>query len=248
MKYLFLALSFWAGFAGAEQRVGLTVVELFTSQGCSSCPPADRYLAKLKDQQQILPLSFHVDYWNYLGWEDTLSARFATARQEAYRNASGRAYVYTPQFIVGGAHEFSLRNHDALKSHLTALEPKQGVGMQWVNADLHLTPIEDGLKRGHIWRLIFHDTIETKIESGENEGRNLSHHHSVKSIEQIGVWENQPLTISIAEPEIYGVAILISDDRGAIHGAADWRLRDFFQMPARMKTNPNPLSGNLMIR
>ena len=228
------------------------LLELSTSEGCSSCPGAEEWLgrlaAALDDSFHAVPLAFHVDYWNYLGWEDALSARFATARQQAYQNVSGRAYVYTPQFIVGGVREFSLRNHDELKAHLREIEPRAGVGMHWADTDLHLTPIEDGLRQGRIWRIAFHDRIETRIEAGENEGRNLSHHHSVQEIEQIGVWENQPLIIPISKPETYGVAIFISDDQGQIHGAADWRLKDLFQTPARVKTNPNPISGNLLIR
>jgi len=82
-----------------------TVVELFTSQGCNSCPPADAYLGELAQRDDVLALSMHIDYWDYLGWKDTFSSAFATERQRAYSRALGKSFVYTPQMVVGGVAE-----------------------------------------------------------------------------------------------------------------------------------------------
>src|SRR5690242_14224748 len=89
--------------AGAGSPV---VVELFTSQGCSSCPPADAYLAELAARRDVLALSIHVDYWNYIGWTDPFASREATQRQKEYARNLGQKYVYTPEIVVdGAAHE-----------------------------------------------------------------------------------------------------------------------------------------------
>ena len=81
------------------------VVELFTSQGCSSCPPADAYLAELAGRDDVIALSFHVDYWNYIGWTDPFSMPEATSRQRAYGRQLGKSFVYTPQIVVDGRAE-----------------------------------------------------------------------------------------------------------------------------------------------
>ena len=126
MRYVILSLLALAAPVQGEQRTNLQVVELFTSQGCSSCPPADALLSDVVAQASgVLPLAFHVDYWNYLGWEDELSAPFATQRQVIYRDAMGATYVYTPQFVVGGAQEFSLRRVPEL---VTAIEQEATQG------------------------------------------------------------------------------------------------------------------------
>ena len=107
LKILPLAAALWFGGAAAdlvaaERKV---VVELFTSQGCSSCPPADAYLGELAQRDDVLALSFHVDYWNYIGWRDPFSKRQWSARQRAYGDTLKRRYVYTPQIVVDGAAE-----------------------------------------------------------------------------------------------------------------------------------------------
>ena len=86
-------------------EVNPVVVELFTSQGCSSCPPADAVLSKLAQRPDVLALSFHVDYWDNLGWKDPFASRLNTDRQKAYRDAFGNAQIYTPQMVVAGISE-----------------------------------------------------------------------------------------------------------------------------------------------
>src|SRR6516164_10851500 len=88
------------------------VVELFTSQGCSSCPPADAYLGELAARKDVIPLAFHVDYWNYIGWADPFATKQMTQRQRDYQRALNQRYVYTPEMVVNGeAHEVGSDRH-----------------------------------------------------------------------------------------------------------------------------------------
>ena len=99
------ACGLWLGLSGAALAQGteaVVVVELYTSQGCSSCPPADAYLARLADQPGVMPLALHVDYWDYIGWADSFAQPKFTDRQRAYAAASGSRTIYTPQMVVNG--------------------------------------------------------------------------------------------------------------------------------------------------
>lgn len=221
MRFFLTALLALTLPAAAEQRTNLKVVELFTSQGCSSCPPADHLLSTLVDHDHLLPLAFHVDYWNYLGWQDELSASFATARQVAYRDAMAASYVYTPQFVVGGANEFGLREREELLHDLS--QPAMaGVDLTWTETGLSLEPVEGGLEQGFVWFVTFIHSQEAMITAGENRGRDLTYHHAVDHIEPIAEWNNEATTIALSEPQGYGLAILISDQYGHIHSAAAW--------------------------
>jgi len=104
-----IILAFLAGVLGAlparAAEAPLVVVELFTSQGCSSCPPADSYLGELARRPDVLALAFHVDYWNYIGWTDPFASKLASQRQREYAKHLNLRYVYTPQMVVNGASE-----------------------------------------------------------------------------------------------------------------------------------------------
>ncbi|MEP4151235.1 MAG: DUF1223 domain-containing protein, partial [Lentilitoribacter sp.] len=101
------------------------VVELFTSQGCSSCPPADKALGKLIEEGKVLALSYHVDYWNYLGWEDTLATKEATDRQYAYAKTLKRRGVYTPQVIVNGRDHLVGSNYNGIKARVSKFDSSE---------------------------------------------------------------------------------------------------------------------------
>ena len=99
---MWMAVLVFAATAGSAQDKPVVVVELFTSQGCSSCPPADALLDRLSSRNNVLALSLHVDYWDYIGWKDKFASPAHTARQQAYARAAGRRSVYTPQMIING--------------------------------------------------------------------------------------------------------------------------------------------------
>ena len=113
--------------SAADMRQGPVVVELFTSQGCAACPPADAMIAELADREDVIALSLHVDYWNYLGWEDTFSDAAFTQRQYGYSHAHHSTVVYTPFLIIGGSHpvmpDRAMQVADHIAAHRTAPDP-----------------------------------------------------------------------------------------------------------------------------
>ncbi len=165
------------------------VVELFTSQGCNSCPPADDVLAGLTRRRDVLPLSFHVTYWDRLGWPDTFGLEASTERQQDYARHLGRDGVYTPQIVVGGRLETvgSLRGRvleaiDLLRSH-----PEPGPAIAIRDGRLEL---EAGAKAPHqLWLMAFDRVHEVAVGRGENRGRTLRYRNVVRAILDLGSWD-----------------------------------------------------------
>lgn len=170
---------------------GFAVVELFTSEGCSSCPPADANLSRLveiadKNKLPIYALSFHVDYWNYLGWKDPFSQRQFTERQRAYARALRSSRVYTPQMVVNGEKGFVGSNRrQAQEAILTAFKTVPSASLQLALKDtaegLQISWKTKGLEPGDQINLAFVEkTAERKVTAGENEGRKLTHVNVVR--------------------------------------------------------------------
>ncbi|NSX55464.1 DUF1223 domain-containing protein [Parasulfitobacter algicola] len=201
------------------------VVELYTSQGCSSCPPADKLLHELAARENVIALALHVDYWDYIGWKDRFADPMHTKRQKAYAHAAGSRTVYTPQMIIGGV------------DHVVGTRPMQVADMLQKHAAQNL-PVQISLtRRGNIVRiealssvanpmivqLVRYSPLETvEIKRGENAGRTLSYANVVTSWEKIDNWSGQePFRKSI---EAHGsspvVVIIQKDGHGAIYGAA----------------------------
>lgn len=182
--------------AGSQKSAaGKVVVELFTSQGCSSCPPADAFLHDLSQRSDVIALSFHVDYWNYLGWADPFSSAEATARQRSYRAALGLRYVYTPQMVVGGAAQAVGSNReDVLREimrsdarampriDITMSNPKPGTATIVVGAGAQ--PKQPAA----VWVFMYDRSHVTEIARGENEGVRLTNTNVVRAIHRIGEW------------------------------------------------------------
>ena len=172
------------------------VVELFTSQGCSSCPPADRILSRLARDPATLAMSFPVDYWDYIGWKDTLAAPSYTARQKAYASASGKDQVYTPQAIVNGL-------ADAVGSDLEAIEQaERETGKRGGVLSVPLSVAErDGKidisvgaagagspQSAGVYLLAFASSRTVAVQRGENAGSTLTYSNVVRAITKIGDW------------------------------------------------------------
>lgn len=185
----------------ADARTPL-LVELFTSEGCSSCPPADRFLEKL-DQQPIagaemVVLSEHVDYWNHIGWKDPFSARSYSERQSAYANRFALDSVYTPQMVVDGATEFVGTDSGlAAKSFEKALRnPKIPLRLSSISVDrshtlhAHLeTGILEpsfGLSKAEVYLALALNRAESQVSAGENSGHKLVHVSVVRSLTKLG--------------------------------------------------------------
>jgi len=214
------------------------VVELFTSQGCSSCPPADKLLGDLAKDPSVIALSMPIDYWDYLGWKDTLADSRFSARQRAYSRMRGDREVYTPQAVVNGEVHVIGSDREAIE---TAIESTgQGPGVMSVPvrmavdgrqltvsvaaADEH-TP----RKRGEVWLCSISHAVPISVGRGENQGRELTYYNVVRNLTKIGDWNGSsgswtvPLD-NIAREGIDAAAVYVQDgsrDRpGPMLGAA----------------------------
>jgi hypothetical protein len=148
------------------------VVELFTSQGCSSCPPADALIRELRKQPNVIAIAYHVDYWNYIGWRDPFSSRDWTLRQNQYAHAFGLGSNYTPQIVVGGAREMIGSNDRAVRAAIAEASEHGSVAEVKVRIDRGEAVVDTDAPRGGLELIVVttEDGIVTKIERGENRG------------------------------------------------------------------------------
>ncbi|HEX3501695.1 MAG TPA: DUF1223 domain-containing protein [Stellaceae bacterium] len=207
------------------------VVELFTSQGCSSCPPADEYLGELTARGDIIPLAYHVDYWNYIGWSDPFASKQMTHRQKAYSRALGQRYVYTPEMVVNGTTQEVGSNRHGVESLIEGARKAPQTGPA-----ISLTREEDGRIRlrigagvhemATIWLVKFDREHTTAVAVGENEGRTLTDYNAVRTLHQLGSWTGDAVDMvydvnESDEPGNGGCAILVQrDGTGPIIAAA----------------------------
>ena len=200
---------------------GLVVVELFTSQSCSSCPPADALLVELARRPNVLPLGFHVDYWDRLGWRDPFSSPAATARQQSYARALGLSAVYTPQIVINGRHEAVGSDRQTINTVMAASArmPMQ-VALAVGNGALSIR-VGGGQGEGRLWLVTFDRLHETAVKRGENAGRTIVNVNVVRSLVPAGSWSGSPLILSLPQPPTgSSVAILLQAPDGQILGAA----------------------------
>lgn len=195
------------------------VVELFTSEGCSSCPPADALLARLDQSQpvegaEVIPLAMHVDYWNHLGWSDPFSSRQFSERQGEYAAAFGHDGVYTPQMVVDGVREFnggnSSKAHDAIGKAarepkgevLLARAPSQTEGFVRVSAQIDSFPKPTEGESVNVFLALTESNLATDVARGENSGRKLTHVGVVRSLKTLGGLPEAPGTSFKAETDV----------------------------------------------
>lgn len=191
-----MALSFPLGAAAAacEVKSGPTVaplVELYTSEGCSSCPPADRWLSKL-DAAHVVPIAFHVDYWEYLGWKDPFSQNRFTLRQRQFARVAGASTIYTPQVVVDGRdfppwldsgafeRKVSAVNRRGARATIELAGSLAGPGVQ-ARVRAHASPGADATD----WSLVTvltQDGLSSKVTAGENRGEFLRHEHVARDL------------------------------------------------------------------
>lgn len=217
--------------ARAAESKPLVVVELFTSQGCSSCPPADAYLGELAQRPDVLALAFHVDYWNYIGWADPFASKFATQRQHAYARHLNLRYVYTPQMVVNGTTEGVGSERLTIGPLIKAAEedktPRQRVTLMR-NPDGTLALHVDrgsATEPATVWLVGFDREHATPVLRGENEGRTLKEYQVVRSCDSVATWHGDPLDLSFPADRVGGdggVAVLLQqgNGNGRIIGAA----------------------------
>lgn len=215
--------------AMAEDSTGAsgTVVELYTSQGCSSCPPADEYLRKLADEPGVIALALHVDYWDYIGWADKFGSPKFTARQKAYARANKSNTIYTPQMIVGGVDlvegtspetvENAIRRHQSATSPVSLHLARSG-GQVLITAQAN-PPLGAPLR---VQVVRYHPNARINILHGENAGRVIEYSNIVTGWTVVGEWDgHSDLKLSApAEGEDPVVVILQAEGPGRIFAAA----------------------------
>lgn len=217
---------FWsAGVAQAAER--LVVVELFTSQGCSSCPPADAILGELATRSDVLPLALHVDYWDYIGWKDVFASPEFTERQRAYARVAGKRSIYTPQMVVGGADHvigtkpmklaMFIERHGEKADALAIDARRRGNRFEISARTLAAQP---GRYAVILVRYLPSETVA--IRRGENAGRSLTYHNIVAGLEVIGRWnglDDFETSAKASGPGRYAVLVQ-GEDHGPIVAAA----------------------------
>jgi hypothetical protein len=173
------------------------VVQLFTSQGCSSCPPADRLLGELAQDSTLVTLSLPVDYWDYLGWKDTLALHGNAALQRDYSVARGDREVYTPQAVINGVAHALGSDKGAIEQ---AIARTRGAGPLTLPVTLsvadgkvsvHLPAAQGGHKSGAVWLFPVTSRAKVKIGRGENSGRTLNYYNVVRRWVKLGEWSGQ---------------------------------------------------------
>ena len=182
------------------------VVELFTSQGCSSCPPADRYLAELAKDPGLVVLSWPVDYWDYIGWKDTFASPTFTARQRGYAAARESNQVYTPQAVIDGAvHAVgSDRDHveEELATRASALSASIAVSDRDGKLSVDVTPKANAKGPATLWLVRVLRSANVAIGRGENKGRRVSYTNVVRDATAIGQWSGGPMHFDVARPKL----------------------------------------------
>lgn len=186
------------------QQQGPVLVELFTSQGCSSCPPADALLQELATREDVIALGLHVDYWDYIGWRDIFAQPGLSARQRAYAAAGGGGMVYTPQMIVNGVDDVMgthPRDVAALIERHAALPRRVEIEMRRDGDQLHLAARAAEGAEGlcSVQLVTYRPSATVEITRGENAGRTLSYANTVTGITHLADWDMQgPLALDVA--------------------------------------------------
>ncbi|MBE0533333.1 MAG: DUF1223 domain-containing protein [Rhodospirillales bacterium] len=234
LKALVLACTVIAASQSAARAGELVVVELFTSQGCSSCPPADALLTELSRRDGVLALSFHVNYWDYIGWKDPFASVAATERQRGYTRPFGLSYVYTPQMVIQGRRQMTGSDRRGVLEGIAreADLPRLKVEIAGdASGAAAVLPARDGAETSTLWAISFDYAHTTRIERGENGGRTLAYSNVVRDIRRIGSWRGEAAWVPLPMSELAAgrdaVALLVqADTSGAILGAAVLGLTD----------------------
>lgn len=198
--------------SAAEEAKETAVIELFTSQGCSSCPTADALLQQYAKRPDIVALSLPVDYWDYLGWKDTLANPRFTGRQREYAEKRGDGHVYTPQVVVNGiVHAVGSNKEEidrALETTAVELQPVR-VAVS-ARSDGKTVAIETGSGKdvhghassGTIWLAIVQPSVEVEIKRGENRGKRITYTNVVRDLTAVGAWSGKPARIELSEASV----------------------------------------------
>jgi hypothetical protein len=208
-------ISRWSGALGVCAIIAIirpaqadprAVIELFTSQGCSSCPPADKFLGELAEDPSVIALSMPIDYWDYLGWKDTLADARFSARQKAYSQVRGDREVYTPQVVVNGSVHVIGSDREGIEGAIGSTASAAGVmsvpvtmtlaGKQ-INVSVAGSSKGPAATHGEVWICSISRTVPISIGRGENRGREITYHNVVRNLLKVGDWNGAPGSWSV---------------------------------------------------
>jgi hypothetical protein len=222
------AIGFSPNSSAAQDAVSrpAVVVELFTSQGCSSCPPADALFAKIAKRDDVIALALHVDYWDYIGWKDVFADPRFTQRQRAYARAAGHRTIYTPQVIVGGADHIvgfkPIELVDLIMKHRDDTTPNP-VQLSAVRSDdtlsISMTP-KGALPSAMRLQVVQYRPLEkVAIRMGENAGKTIDYANVVTSLTRVADWDGiEPMRVDVPMTTTDSVAVILQQDVDQVLG------------------------------
>ncbi|MEM9222628.1 MAG: DUF1223 domain-containing protein [Pseudomonadota bacterium] len=191
-----------AGFAASAADRPRAFLELFTSQGCSSCPAADALLGSLENEDGVYAVTMPVKLWDFLGWTDTLATDTATKRQMAYSVSRGDRDVFTPQMVVNGRKSVLGSDRDEIEETVSrfASEPLPlpidlSVSGGILTIDVGAADID--IQQAELWLLIVDESTDVPVKGGENRGRKLTYHNVVREMRPVGMWKGKPLRFDL---------------------------------------------------
>lgn len=203
-------------FAGVPAQAGepVTVVELFTSQGCPSCPSADEMLGKLAAREDVLALSLHVDHWDFIGWRDPFASALYSQRQKRYLDQRGLPYVYTPQIVVDGQFQASGNKADVVMAGIrdAKADPHErvAIGLDRISDSQVRVRVPAGESRyrgeAEIVLVRFDDKQVTEVTRGENSGRTLVNYHVVRLMRPVASWNGEPVDVVLTLQDMEGTS------------------------------------------
>ena len=190
---------------GAAEHEPPVVVELFTSQGCSSCPPAEALLRELAKRPGVIALELHVDYWDYIGWKDPFASHVYTQRQRGYGGSLGERYIYTPQMVFNGRTHAVGSDRGKVEAEINAMrddaEPGPKIELTRVGNSVRVRIDGKAVDSAYdIFFVTFDAEHKTRVARGENRGMTLINTNIVRALDKVGQWRGQPvdLTVSLA--------------------------------------------------
>lgn len=218
-----------------QAKTAPVVVELFTSQACSACPPADRLIGELAQEEGLIAISFPVDYWDHLQWQDTLGRSEHSKRQRLYARHLGLPNVYTPQIVVNGVKQVIGSHTEEVRKMIEKVRQQQAgssvpvrITLEGKAFHLRIGPARPGRHSGEAKILVLPllSARTVNIERGENRGRTITYYNVSREIRTIGTWRGEETTLTLAHDEVMTAdadrcAVILQDERsGAILGAA----------------------------
>jgi hypothetical protein len=205
-----------------------TVAELFTSQGCSSCPPADAVAGRLRTNPAVIVLSFHVNYWDGPQWRDPFSSQVATDRQYTYSRMLGGGSAFTPQLILNGTQSFVGSQEGAIQEAIKASRtaPTAQVDLSRQSDGTFLLTLTGSAKRADLWEIDYVQHSATQIRGGENGGRRLDTYNDAIQIRRLGVFAPGTVQLPALKPPANGLAVLVqAPGLGSILGAGAYEMK-----------------------